>query len=492
MTARISWLMIAWVCAGIACAQEDPTPTGSDAGATSYAEAFADRDYEAARDALERELRLTPLDPVLTYNLACAQAQLGQTEEATETLIDAISRGMVDFHHLARDPHLEPIRDHRSYRLILRGWRDLLDARGDAEFEAAREALGPTYTYDTDPAMRLHFASAAEERAYESAREEVGRTTEWALRHVFPDGWDEASDERPDPWVLVLIPSPEDFFRIVRAAGIGGYYDKDRKRLVTQDVGPSLRHEFFHVLHWRHMDRLGQVHPYWVMEGLACLLEDVSVTDDGRYELEPSWRTNISKRLERAGRLRPLKQLFSMERPYFMGSKSRANYAQARAFCLFLFDEGVLREWYATYVELYHDEPTGSSATETVFGLPLEDVERRYKAWLRELPEVAEIIRPADVSLGVELSAGRGDGPAVAALPSRRARFPGDERLRLRDVVNSIDGQPVRTLDDLHRILTDHEVGDRIIVGVRRGQRQLEVLVELISRADADRSSGWP
>jgi len=492
MTRNLSAILAALALVAGAWAQDGPRATGAGVEPGAYAEAFGDGDYQRARELIEAELRVTTKDPVLTYNLACAEAQLGLVDQAMETLLDAISHGMVDFHHLARDPHLEPLREHRTYRLILRGWRELLDARGTAELKAAREALGPTYTYETDESLRLHFASAAEASAHASAREEIERTAAWALEHVFPEDWDAGSDARPDPWVLVLIPTPEDFFRIVRATGIGGYFDKDRKRLISQDVGPSLRHEFFHVLHWRHMDRIGQVHPYWLMEGLASLLEDVEDAPAGGYELRPSWRTNIAKRLERAGALMRLDRLFALERSRFMGSKSKANYAQARAFCMFLHEQGVLSEWYRVYVEHFADEPTGATATEVVFGEALAKVEERYQAWLVELEEVAEVIRPADAALGVRLSAGRGDGPSVASLASPAAHFPGKERLRLRDVVTSIDGRTVRTLDDLQRILGEFEVGDRVVVGVRRGRREIDVLVELIPRSEAEEPARWP
>ena len=107
-----------------------------------------------------------------------------------------------------------------------------------------------------------------------------------------------------NPVIISSLPTPQDFARLVGAPGIGGYYERDRKRLVSQDIGPSLRHEFFHVLHWRRMDRTGQQHPYWVMEGFATLVEDIEADGSGGISVVPSWRTNIVRRLERAGRRR--------------------------------------------------------------------------------------------------------------------------------------------------------------------------------------------
>ena len=52
-------------------------------------------------------------------------------------------------------------------------------------------------------------------------------------------------------------------------------------------------------------------------------------------------------------------------------------------------------------------------------------------------------------------------------------------RIRLGDVIISIDGEAVRTYDDLARILDRHNVGDRITVGVRRNGKDRTLPVKL-------------
>jgi S1-C subfamily serine protease len=52
-------------------------------------------------------------------------------------------------------------------------------------------------------------------------------------------------------------------------------------------------------------------------------------------------------------------------------------------------------------------------------------------------------------------------------------------RIRLGDVIISIDGEAVRTYDDLARILDRHNVGDRITVGVRRNGKERILPVKL-------------
>ncbi len=467
----------------------DPAPTGANEVVSDRAvsEAFARGDFQTALRLLEAQNQANPKDPFVTYNLACCRAMLLQEDAAAETLIDAISYGFVDFHHLERDKHLEPLRGNRKYQLVIKGWRELLDARAGAERDAARDALGEGYRADTDDAQRLSFVWAIDPGSFEDARRELGRVSAWASANVFgADGIASPDANRPDPWVMILLPTPRDFARLVGVGGVGGYYDRDHGRLVTQDIGPSLRHEYFHVLHWRQLDRLGQRHPLWVMEGLASLLEDVDEEPDGSYTLAPSWRTNIARRLERANRLTPWKSLFSMPRDGFMGDRSRANYAQARCIFMFLHERGVLKQWYESYLGGFEEDPTGALATERALGVPLKEAEREFRSWLRELPDVAEQARPGEAWLGFEVGPGAGDGLVVLELVAGSgARIVGPERLMRRDVITSIDGRPVRTLDDLHRVLGESKVGQRVELEVRRGSRRLQVALELVARAES-------
>lgn len=453
-----------------------PDPDRVPAG---YVEAFAEGDFEGARADLERRIAGNPTDKFLLYNLACAEAMLGRTEEAIEALLDALSLGFVDFHHMERDGHLDSIRGDTRYQAIIRNWGLVLDKRAEAELAALREVFGPEYTFERDEEARLIWASSFGPEAYASAREQVALVHAWArelLGEPAPD------PSRSSPWVKVILPTTEDFLQIVGAGRVGGYYERDAKRLVSRDIGPSLRHEFLHVLHWRHMDRLGQVHPIWLQEGLACLPEDVDVGPGGSLTIRPSWRTNIAKRLAKAGALMPWERLFAMEHREFVERRPRSTYAQARSVAMFLHERGKLVEWYRAYVAGFEEDPTGLAAMERVFGKPASRVQRDFRAWLIELEEVADIDRPGP-GLGVALSQGRGEGPVVDEIVAMNPGGIGGRtgnRLRHRDVIVAIDGRTVRTLDDLSRVLGEHEVGDEVVVTVRRGRTTREVPVVLV------------
>jgi len=52
-------------------------------------------------------------------------------------------------------------------------------------------------------------------------------------------------------------------------------------------------------------------------------------------------------------------------------------------------------------------------------------------------------------------------------------------RIVLGDVIVAVDGEPVRSGDELTSVLLDHRVGDRVTVTVRRGERTVDLPVEL-------------
>ncbi|MEO1128563.1 MAG: hypothetical protein AAFX05_02520, partial [Planctomycetota bacterium] len=419
----------------------------------AWLRAWEAESYAEAAELLDELLTLRPTDKFVAYNLACARAQVGDVDAAAETLLDALSLGFVDFHHMQRDESLTPLHADHRWRAILENWSRLLDTRADAELQAMEKAFGGGYVTDRSAELRLNYVAAFAPPEFEAAQQEIRRVAAWVGR-IMPIAPED--DPQPDPWVTVILPTQEDFVRLIGIGRVGGIYDKDAKRLVSRDIGPSLRHEFVHVLHWRHMDRLGQRHPIWLQEGLASLVEDIEERGAEGMRIRPSWRTNIASRLARGARLTPWSRLFAMERDDFVLRRPRANYAQARAVVLFLHEQGKLGVWYRTYVDRFDEDATGLRAFEEVFDLPARDVERQYRVWLAELEQVADIDRPGAASLGIALSPGRGDGPmvdqVVSMIPGEVGGRPG-ERLRFRDVITAIDGTSLRTLDELYRLL---------------------------------------
>lgn len=435
--------------------------------------------WEEARSIFERVIEAQPRNAQAHYNLACALAQQELPDHALSSLETAIAWGFSDFHHMAGDPDLEPVHDDRRFRVILAGWRELLDARAEADMEAVREAFGKGYAFERDEALRLQYASAFEPDSFEQARAEIERVASWARQHLFPVA---AQQDTPDPWVTVILPKQEHFRSFVGGHSVGGIYDHSRRILAVQDIGPSLRHEFLHALHYRHMMRLRQDHPIWVEEGLAALVEDLEPDGEGSYRPALSWRTNTARRLAKGNRLTDWERLFTMEQDDFANRRPLANYAQARAVFMFLFERGALADWLAAYASSFDQDASGLVAIQETLSMDLRTAQREFRAWLLSKPEVAETIEEGEASLGVVVGQGEGDGPVVEEVVVWRSGAEYRERLVIRDVITAIDGVPTRTLEELIRALSSREVGDIVRVSVRRASLRLEIPVELVGK----------
>ncbi len=450
-------------------------------------EAFTERDFERAERLFRRQAELDTAGFVPRYNLAVTLASLGRPEEGAEMLAEAIGRGFLDRRQLEGDPSLGPIRDTELYAEIVENWDRIIEAHADGVEQHLRRKYRPGYTVERDDELRIIIASAFHPIATEQAVEEMRRLAEWGVREIFKD----LAEDANDPFVAVVLPTERDFavwamerYGPAAVAGdfqrIGGAYSNDEKKLVAMDIGSTFRHEFFHVLHWRSNDRLGQRHPVWIQEGLCSLVEDIDEGPGGTITPTPSWRTNILKRRLSAAGLPTIAELATMPRQHFTGRAPLANYAHARAIFLYLHERGELGAFYADYIDRYDEDRSGVASIERVLDADIEQIDRDFKSWLRSLPDVAEVrdgrIRGLQASIGVEVDPGEGEGPVVGRSVSRQAR---DAGLRPRDVIVSIDGSPTRDLSEFVRRLGDYHPGQRITLGVRRRNEMMEMPVVL-------------
>ncbi len=448
--------------------------------------------YDEAESLLREQLALDEGNFVVYYNLACVRGLRNDAPASADLLVQAVEHGFIDLFQLKRDDQLALARGQAPIKRLLESWPEVLNRHLEANLKVVRQRFPDSpakYEESRDERTRLVYRSAMDAHSTELARADISKLYDWGVKNVFPDFAD-ADKATRDAWCVVVLPSPRDFIRwavatfgqaaVTGNSGIGGSYVHDTKRLVAQDLGATLRHEFFHVLHWRSTTRLGQDHPIWIQEGLCSLVEDYETTADGDLKPVPSWRTNISKRLASNGRLLAIQKLATIPRDRFTSSSPLGNYAQARTFFLYLFDKNKLKDWYAEYTANYSKDSTGVKAIEAVFAKPASEIDKDYRAWVRALPMVAEQIKPGKAGLGAEVDPGSGDGPVIAEVdrngPARKAGLkPGD-------VITAIDGSPTRDLNELVRILGEHELGDEVEVFYRRGRSHNTVKIKLVRR----------
>jgi tetratricopeptide (TPR) repeat protein len=476
-------------------------------------QAFALGDFATAEAKLREVIPLDQENFVPWYNLACALSMQGKTDEAMQMLQQSIARGFADLRQLQSDAHMAKARETPAYQAIIAHWGEIVEKRTEKTIDNARKkfhvgAAGSAYTQSKDERLHLIYISAFDPVLFKEAQEDAAKLERW-WRAVAGPGAEETthggSATKPTtgregkdaavidttPWVIVILPTRPDYIAWAqqrygdRYDRVGGEYNHDAKMLVSMDLGSSWRHEFWHIMHWRDMDARGQRHPMWVMEGLCSLVEDCDTDAKGGMIPRPSWRTNMVRRLARAGHLIPFDLFFSTNHRQFMGDRTLAYYGQARAMFLYLFDRGHLRDWYQAYTKSYAQDPTGREALESVLGQPIKEIEKDFRAWARDLPEVPEEVGRGRANLPVDVGVGVGDGPVVEvdalaefSQPGKRPTDAGG--LRDRDVITAINSKPVRDLNDLARVLGEFDPGAIVTVAYMRGSGHAEAKVKLV------------
>jgi tetratricopeptide (TPR) repeat protein len=423
--------------------------------------AFDRGDYERAASLIESYLEHRPNDAGMLYNLACAYAQLDRKDDAASALLKSVRAGYRDFEHMKRDPDLESIRGEELYKAIL-------EAAQQAQTEGAEETLArwkatygeEGYRFEIDEKHKLAFAAALDDESYAWMLDGLKKEADHLINTLF--------DEAPPYYVLIAVPTPEHADAIIGDPEIGGRYEHGRRRLITRDIGGSLRHEFVHAYHFAHMERLGlrRPHPLWIQEGLATLYEDYEIEPDGTFTFVSNKRHNIVRRRARLNLLMDWRDFFELSADRFM-DKASWTYPQTRSIFEFIADRGKLRDWYRAYVDNYTTDRTGVRAFEVAFGRPLEEIEDDWKKWVLARPEVDVRIVSNDAALGVtSVPNSSNDGILIdEVLPGSAAARA---RLRSGDVIVAIDDRPTRTMEELQRVIGSRRVGDRVEVRARR------------------------
>lgn len=447
--------------------------------ARQAAAAYASGEYDAAERALREQLAAQPDNTSVRYNLALCLGAAGKDADAAATLLEVIDGGFSNLARIEREPALRGAREDDRIAALRGDWPAVLNRQRDNVLALAREDFPGCKREVIDDDLRIVILSSHSAQAVERTRRDLARVASWA-------SWLSAGGKAdvPDPWVVVVLP-PKPEFRAwaARSFGalargsfsqVGGSYDNARKRLVALDAGPTLRHEFVHILQFRAGERLGQEYPIWILEGIASLAEDMDPARDGLSPAQ-SWRTNIARRSLKSGVLAGFADLAAMNQTQFQQPRPLVNYAAARAFFLFLNSEGRLPAFWKDYASGgYEEDRTGVTSIERVLEMNARDVQTRFETWLRLLPDVNEEVPPGGASLGADVEAREGEGVVISAVVGNKPNG-----LRRRDVLQEIDGRPIRDIGELIRVLGNYHPGTRVPVVVQRGNSEVEVELEL-------------
>jgi len=467
LVAAFAWILVLGVAPGSRVAVADESTE------ERVIEAFGRGDHATAERLLRDLLAGDPGHPEHLYNLACARSLQGDAKAAVEHLIAAIDAGFRDARFLAEDPDLDLARRHPEFAKVLAAVDRVAAAGGREAAEtglaAWLERFGPSrYRVEDDPERNLLIATALGEDSHEEMLAMLDAQADHLVATLF--------ERYPRTPVLLVVARPEDAAAFFADGTTAGLYEHARRRLITRDIGESLRHEFTHLLHHAQMERLGQRHPIWIQEGLASLYEHHRLDASGRVEFLPNSRHNVAYRAARAAVTRPLRELVGLSHREFMDESTRL-YPQSRALFEFIAAEAGLPRFWQAYLETFPESPDGTAALLASFGADdLDELDRRWRRWVIERGPIDDAVRPGDASLGVE-GTDRPDGVEIArTLPGGAARAAG---VRRGDLLVAIDDVPIRSGRELVLAVAGRRVGETVALQVRRGGTTIELSATL-------------
>ena len=69
----------------------------------------------------------------------------------------------------------------------------------------------------------------------------------------------------------------------------------------------------------------------------------------------------------------------------FYGEESGLNYSQARYFCMYLQDKGILKKYYKKFRDNFTKDETGISFAEEILGDTILNINKDFKSWVLTL-----------------------------------------------------------------------------------------------------------
>ena len=247
-------------------------------------------------------------------------------------------------------------------------------ATAEQTLAALKQRFGSEgYRYEIDDEQRLIFAvAAADDAAFDRLRSSLKTQAEAFHAALF--------ERKPEAYVTVLMPTADDFRRLVKYRNVPGAYIDAIRTLIVRDMGYVVAHEFTHALHAGDREAIGQKsHALWITEGFGAMTEAAEFAD-GKLVLHDNARFGDLRFSAARKAVIPLERLVTMDQREFV-KRPNLTYGQSGSVMLYLWEHKLLREFYETYKETYDDDPTGRAALEKVTGKRLPEFHSQWREW---------------------------------------------------------------------------------------------------------------
>ena len=276
-------------------------------------EALAQRRSVDALTRAKAWLERAPGDAGMLALAARAAAQSGDQRVAAGYLKRAIEEGFTDFAAVESGADFAGLRRHESWSVVQDAMRTarahnengaLSGAEATKAVDAWRMRFTTGYRSFPDGATNTVLVTTQDPTSRSELLSMLAAMTQDQVSRLFGKGLAQP--------VAVIVAVGTDGEGDGLTPSRAGRYEHASRRLLTRDTGATLRHEFTHALHFAHMERINQLHPIWLREGLATVFETYRTREDGSFEFLPNERADAAMQLLATGAAPGLRRLLTM------------------------------------------------------------------------------------------------------------------------------------------------------------------------------------
>ncbi len=245
--------------------------------------------------------------------------------------------------------------------------------------EIKAELKEEDYSYDTIDGLFV-CASNASKKDFDRAK----KTITGVVKAIYKDF---VTKKLTKPIKVYLFRDPDsynqyckDVLKNAPSTPFGFFLSGQSKMVMDISTGTgTLAHELVHPMIMNDFKDI----PTWFNEGFASLYEQSTYTEDGTIKGLVNWRLpKLQEKLDEVSLEKLLKTTDSSFR-----SNSGLNYASARYLCMYLQEQGTLKEFYKTFKGRYEkvEDKTGIKTLKDVMKKDVDEIEKEWKAWVKKL-----------------------------------------------------------------------------------------------------------
>ncbi|MGE3854717.1 MAG: PDZ domain-containing protein, partial [Planctomycetota bacterium] len=366
-----------------------------------------------------------------------------------------------------RDTDLENIRGMPQFRALMNDKDVLMHKAAEGTLERLKAQFPPEkgYIHKLDEENKFIFATNQSADVLKMLTDRIVNYAKAQFRDILPS--------KPDYYIMIVLPTQEDFNKLRPQPNIGGWYNPGQRMLISGNIGFVLTHEFTHALHFADLDKriknMG-AHKIWFLEGMATLFEDSKLPEKDGDKAIPvhNGRLRQVQAAVAADKSFAWADYMTWEQPQFMLPQNVGlSYAQARYMTYWIYEQGKLREFYEEYSKSYRagsEGAAGITALEKVIGKPLATMEAEWKTWVKGLAPVK-----AQSSAYLGLQFGRSGSSTGLGIDAVQEGSPADKAGIIKgDIIVQVDGRPIDSAANLAAAMAEFEPGDVVRIMVIR------------------------